>query len=328
MIFERDSYCPENITTFGQAEVFAMDVFQWLNGKINPHFPAKQIIFSYSSAPQAMGSSYADIVQINMHNILTDTVSFFDVEARSKLLKGHIIYVITHELLHLEQDFAEYYKKYGKDRDMMDYVIERDCHTMTSYVMNKWLVDGHDSLYLEFDLGDIAYPDLGNFIKFNGKNIREVMLDGLSSFEENRVPSYTKKIEYLISNILSLDKCVTGDYIYNMRDYISDPVNGIPTHTIIMYVYWNRVQLLKQCYVIFNGIMCNPIEIMDCVRPVFIGINNPDYKSCKVSTRIGALADFPGTISISISLDCPNTEYIKDIVYRLPNGVKPITSLY
>ena len=117
--------------SYGKGLELATTFFNLFNGKINPLFPARCLMFGHLP-DGAWGSTIGDIVQLDMHKIMQD-VSRFGEPTKGKilLLKGIILYSIVHELFHLEQDIA-YYSDLTSNSDEMTKLIEDSCHCATT----------------------------------------------------------------------------------------------------------------------------------------------------------------------------------------------------
>lgn len=223
-----------NITNYGEAMQFALEVFKFLNGKINYVTPANCLIFGNPNMEGAYGDTILDIVEINIHNICSD-MTINNITPYDQHIKGFIVYTIIHELLHLDQNMWLYEQLTNNDLKKADELIETSAHAMTHKLYNM-IIDGQ--LLPELDIKDIAIPSLLTFtnIKDEDTDQKNMWINSyyrVSHPNENALYylNYLTFVDFLYSvqkenftniilKIIFNDILIGSDYIYYLNNWM------------------------------------------------------------------------------------------------------------
>jgi hypothetical protein len=89
--------------------------------------PAYCLVFEQYPDIRVSGDNLGDVVNINLLNIFKENCinPFSDSE-----FKGYLLYVLFHELIHLDQDLCYYYDRYKKEPVAAE-KLEDACHAVT-----------------------------------------------------------------------------------------------------------------------------------------------------------------------------------------------------
>ena len=130
----------KELHTYADVEEFCQQVFFTFNGKINPVIPASMLVFfgldgrsEYATKDgYTYGMTLGNVVAVSPYAILHSVNSMPKASIQNKrwTAKGLALYVVLHELLHLNQDHTAYYKKF-ESRMQAREAIEWSCHNET-----------------------------------------------------------------------------------------------------------------------------------------------------------------------------------------------------
>lgn len=279
---------------------YAKFLFNDLNGKINPIFPAKYLIFDLNDEQDILGKSVGDVVIIYMHNILKliNTTLKNQYELNDKKIHSLIAYIIIHELFHLNQDFNKYISQYPKDN--VNAAIENSCNIMTINFLQKIINNSYYKNYFHLDIELFPYIlDIYN----NVQNIQYA--NNYSKYYELQYAS--DKISYIINNILfnnednlllwikkrkwrfvyleyQYDNIVqNGDLIYLENHYVNHNIILRMLDKLLLLLSTNPPQKLKISEMIFN-------EDPSIVKII---INVLEYNPMTIISTIDLINDSP-----------------------------------
>ena len=290
---EQKPWDPKEIHTYGDAVRFAYSVFNFFNGKVNPHFPAHAMILS-DSAPRIMllGQAIGDIVVLYSHHIMYYTKIVLK-ENKPDKLKGILVSAIIHELLHMEQDLQWYYNKY-KGFKNADKRIEDACHAMTTKYVSDWC--GYDIWHLDYvNIITGEFPNI-DYDEYD-KTKMDMLLSKIDKIFK-RVSDPTAKALWI------LDRCIFQDdkSLVNMNEWLDDKHDSL--RAIYAKIFINGVSI-KENYILYNSIWGTKDVIMDIARTIFlIGISNLGMTQ---ETKIGKYMSGSYALDIYITLNSPNS---------------------
>lgn len=304
--------------TYGGGVEFATAIFKFFNGKINPLFPARYMLFGPCSAANTkgdFGASYGDVIQVDMHRVLEFiSLSGYSVES----YKGLILYTVIHELLHLEQDFSVYYQLTSTEQEAEE-LIERSCHCMT-YAYLKSLSD--ENLF-GFEFGpQLSYsiPHLSWFVQDVSKreDWEDVELQLLRSYY--RIPNpYNKALWFL------------NAYVYGNPSLCRNDLNTIWSLTKEYQTVFMTVEIggerVRSGYVTYMGKWLSPRAIMDVLNPIIVAVQqdrvsfHPEVPTVDVDALINE-KEFPEVVWVQVRLNSNMTTI--EIVNQLPFDEQPI----
>ena len=318
-------WVPEEIHTYADAVRFAENMFYYFNGKVNPNFPAKGITFGINyTSDSVLGKNVVDMVVIYPHNIMKHVASVnnpnIDSEAKvSQLLKGTILYVVIHELLHMEQDFDAYYKRYKNPIPR----IEMACHVMTI----KYIDYLYDSQCYHLDI-PIEYfeaftPSLDNFFPYGKKRLDQNMERGESLFfSANPVEKAIYFWDLLLDGHFD-----TFSPTGSIKDLVNVDEDNEPIGTIVARFFIDREEIVKDMYIKYAGKWLSPDIILNIPRTiVLLEEPNPnnDEPGVYISSRLGCSENSPSTMSIDVSMATRPDRSLFDVVYKLDKREHPI----
>ena len=316
-------WVPEELHTYGEAVRFAEDMFKYFNGKVNPHFPAKGITFGNNNSPGVLGKNVVDIVVIYPHNIMRYVHENIEMMGTARkvscLLKGTIIYVVIHELLHMEQDFDAYYKKYKNPIPR----IELACHVMTKKYIDYLYDHGCYIADIPLDYFESFTPGVANFFDISAEKIAKYEEKGESLFYyADPINKALYFWDLLLKNHFD-DYSPTGS-IRNMVNV--DDENKTPIGTIIVTFYIDREVIAKDMYIKFAGKWLSPDIILNIPRTIVLleDTSNGDEHGVDISSRVGFCNDAPSCARIDISMETRPDNSMFDVVYRLRKDQHPI----
>lgn len=290
---EQPIFDPEEIHAYGDAVRFAYSVFNFFNGKVNPHFPAHAMILS-DSIPRItlLGQAIGDVVILYSHHIMYYTKIYMK-ENKPDKLKGTLVSTIIHELLHMEQDLQWYYNKY-KGYENADKRIEDSCHAMTTKYISEWC--GYDIWHLDYvNIITGEFPNI-DYDEYD-KNKMDMLLSNVDKIFK-RVLDPTAKALWILDNCIFKDnKSVT-----NMNEWLDDGHDTL--RAIYAKIIINGVSI-KENYILYNSVWGTKDVIMDIARTLFlIGISNPGMTQ---ETKIGKYGSGSYALDIYITPNNPNS---------------------
>lgn len=277
---------------------YAKFLFNNLNGKINPIFPAKYLIFDLNDEQDILGKSVGDVVIIYMHNILKliDTTLKNQYELNDKKIHSLIAYILIHELFHLNQDFNKYISQYPKEN--VNTAIENSCNIMTINFLQKIINNSYYKNYFHLDIELFPYIlDIYN-------NVQNIQYNYPKYYE---LQYASDKISYIINNILfnnednlllwikkrkwrfvyleyQYDSIVqNGDLIYLENHYVNHNIILRMLDKLLLLLSTNPPQKLKISEMIFN-------EDPSIVKII---INVLEYNPMTIISTIDLINDSP-----------------------------------
>lgn len=306
----------DQANTYGKGVELAAGLFTFLNGKVNPKFPARCLLFGRISngSREDYGVSTGDVVQLDMHTILEAIQRFqgrVSAEERLAAYKGLILYCVVHELFHLEQDL-EYYNRISPDRVTAETLVEESCHCKTVEFLKLYSLTN----MLKFDSGvalQYARPVLGYFLPW----------------EEEDTDRYQQMLRsyYPICNPYNKALWYVNAYIFGKATLDRNDENSVfrfPNegfHSIYVTVrVGNRG--VAHGYLSYMGQWTSPSEMMHLVNPIIMlssqGFNRHIHLSQLISPD-----KYPGLVWLEVTI--PNVpEAALQIVSQLPSDQQPI----
>ena len=301
--------------TYGKGIELAAQLFTLLNGKVNPKFPARCLLFGpVSDESGDYGISAGDIIQLDMHKILGAIQRFRDevsAEERLAAYKGLILYCVVHELLHLEQDL-EYYNRISPDRGTAEALVEESCHCRTVEFLKLYNL----SNMLGFDVGtafQYARPLLSYFLPWEETDTDRY---------EQMVRSYYPICNPCTKALWYVNAYAFGRATLDRSD--EDSVFRYPNdgyHSIYVTVKIGNREVAWG-YLSYMGQWVGSSEMMQLVDPIILlsvqGFNMRNHLSQFVSPE-----KYPGLVWVNIQVpDVP--EAAIQIVSQLPSYQQPI----
>ena len=300
--------------SYGKGADLAISFFAHFNGKINPLFPARCLIFGRTPEEEkAWACTIGDIIQIDIHKIMR-TVEQLDYSAADKVeaYKGLILYCVAHELFHLEQDVALYFDL-TTDKNEAIQLVEDSCHCATT------------NFLVGFGKFNMIQAD---FLPYNFSYIRPLLetftgwgeIDS-ARFDQNLRSYYTLTNPYhkalwymngyIMGNFSNKDEPNTV-YDHYLRD---------GTHTLMASVYVYD-KLYRSDYLAYLGQWSSPRAIMDMINPLILVRSQGFNGEIAVESR-GSVDTFPGTTWLNIWPIIFDPFYWQ-IVEQLPSDQQPI----
>ena len=234
--FEEPSiFDPEEIHTYGDAVRFAYSVFNFFNGKVNPHFPAYAMVVSNDIQYDRLAVAIGDVVVLYAHHIIYE-IDRHEKDDRSDKLKGNILMTIIHEL----------YKKSA------DIKIEEACYVMA----NNYICDLSMYGLLEIDYSHMTtakIPCIDFFFDYDDERISEAVSNVDKIFK--RVSNPSLKALWVLDN--SVPK--RGKTFANVNEWADEPSEYL--NSIYARVLINGVPI-KENYIFYNGIWGSKEDIM------------------------------------------------------------------
>ena len=313
-----------SVNSYGTGIQYATTIFNILNGRINPVFPARYLLVDNSTKVEGeLGDNIGDVVQINIHNILKSAIGD-NKGSPSDIIslgyKGLIAYVIIHELFHLEQDLEVYPQLTNGDEEIADRLIEDSCHCAALYYMNLMKSRG----LIEFEFGhefdNMTIPEPEHFIQWTRDEPPDLgrLQVTFDSFYTLKNPY--KKIFWLIQQYIfdyptQTPQLSCWDYS-PILNYMKDGF-----HSILITIKLND-QVYKSDYVVYMDTIQPPSTIMGVID-ILILLQKQGITP--VLFQEGISKDYPGLLNLMI---CYETDYpiLMQIVNQLPNGEQPIPS--
>lgn len=277
---------------------YARFLFNDLNGKINPIFPAKYLIFDLNDEPDVLGKSVGDVVIIYMHNILKLIDNTLKKQYDLNIQKIHslIAYILIHELFHLNQDFNKYISQYPKEN--LNTAIENSCNIMTINFLQKIINNTYYKSYFNLDIELFPYIlDIYNKvqnIQYNyskyyelehaSDRISYIINNLLFNNEDNLLLWIRKKgwkfvyLEYRYDDIIQ-----NGDLIYLENHYVNHNIILRMLDKLLLLLSTNPPQKLKISEMVFN-------EDPSIIK---IAINVLNYKPIPIISTLDLTNDSP-----------------------------------
>lgn len=295
---------------------FAAHIFTTFNGRINPSFPARYLLFgTISSNPYDFAVTAGDIVQIDIHKILRRIHEIFDgkVERMGKIecFRGLIIYSIVHELLHLQQDL-EYYYRIIPNNEEAEEVIEMSCHCMTEATLKS--LTASNLIYFSLDDSFSCFiPSLGMFLGWQ----RE---EDAGRFEE-LVRSY-----YPLQCYQRKDLWYANAYLFGCTprkpDRSDDTIFNLAQENHSIFIDIGIGKWYQNCnYLSYMNRWMTPRTVMGLVNPLIL-LSMQGF-SRKTSISEYRSDDFPGMAIFKVEVDDPSGQALQ-IVSQLPTDEQPV----
>lgn len=310
MEVELGMYQADNQTnSYGKGRELATTFFNIFNGKINPLFPARCLMFGHLP-DGAWGGTIGDIVQLDMHKIIQDVSRFGEpAEGKILLLKGIILYSIAHELFHLEQDIARYTDFTNDDAELRT-LVEDSCHCATT----------------NFCVGLEKYNLLPIDLVSRFEYYRP-MLDTFTNWPEMDTDRYVQNLEsyYTISDpyhkaLWFANGYTMGNFTLNIEPNTLYYEFLRENHSLMASIYVGE-RLYRSGYLAYLSQWSSPRAIMDLLNPLILlhaqGFVGPVYASAAFNEN------FPGTAWLMVKADVSEPFYWQ-IVEQLPSDEQPI----
>ena len=176
----------EDRLTYGETCQIAHNAFNKFNGWINPSCKAYRIIFDVNN-DNLLAMALGNIIVFFPHNALKFYYEELNVDLDKKQMKAVIIFLVVHELGHLEQDLGLYEDMYRHEEELID--IVEGSNNANTY---NYLVAAQRYGILDKDL-DLFWPGFW----YTGMDTEEKYKDYLSKYY--RVPSMITKAIYCLS---------------------------------------------------------------------------------------------------------------------------------
>ena len=112
----------EDRISYGEICLAAEYAYNKFNGWINPSFKASRLIFDDNKST-FLGMTTGNIIVFFPRNVLQFYYETLNIDFTKQQIKSFVIFLIVHELSHLEQDLAWYETKY-KDRKTAEDIVE------------------------------------------------------------------------------------------------------------------------------------------------------------------------------------------------------------
>lgn len=295
--------------SYASGITLATTFFNLFNGKINPLFPARCLMFGHIP-DGAWGITIGDIIQLDMHKIIQDVATSNESsDDKILLFNGIILYSLAHELFHLEQNMSIYFKL-SQDEDEIRTLIEDSCHCATTNFCNG--LKEYNLLPLDFSTKfDYYRPKLDTFTGWDEMDVNRY-LQNLNSY-------------YMISDPYQKALWFANGYIMGHFSLDSEP-NTLEydflrqNHSLIALVYIGE-KLYRSGYIAYLNQWSSPRAIMDLINPLILlhmqGFTGPMVLSAAYNEN------FPGTVRLTIKADV-SEPYYWQIVDQLPSDEQPI----
>lgn len=286
--------------SYSQGIEYARFVFHNLNGKINPIFPAKYLIFDLNDEKDVLGKSVGDIVIVYMHNILKliDFTLKNQYELNEKKIHTLIAFVVIHELFHLHQDFNQYISQYSKEN--LNIAIEDSCNIKTIEFLES--INNHEYYKTYFDLNMELFPyiyDIYNKVK----NIKIIN----NNFKFYELQNASDRICYILNNLLFNNEDNLILWIKNKKwkfVYLEYKYDGIIQNGDLIYLenhFVNHNIILRMLDKLLLLISTNPpqklkiseMKYTDDSHIIKIIINVLDYKPMTIISPLNLSNDSP-----------------------------------
>ena len=305
-----------DVFTYGQGVEFASIMFKFLNGRINPNLPARYLLIGKigNSDPLdtgVVGDNIGDIVQLDIDGIMRTSMmntSEMTRKEKSDRFKGLILYCLIHEILHIEQNMATYYK-FGFDEETTTTLIEESCHCATSYIFNQ-LVQSN-ILQIEFDPPiTFEIPSLTNFILWsNEKDSYDRILQAYHSYY--RIGNPYEKVMWLLNSFLSPDPILDDASI--LYDYVEKGYSSILLNVVI------NEKICQTGYLLYLNYLQPPLEIMKTID-FMVFMQKQGMKDIYIKHLTNP--NFPELIVINVEYQGDNR--FLEIVKQIPSNEFPI----
>lgn len=145
------------ILPYKKYEEIIQDIYNHLNKKINPHIMAQQLKFSYDENTNVVASQCFGIVTVNIP-ALSETygkMKFFSLCAQ-------LVYIIAHELSHIEQDINPI--KYSNDVQYRLAIETANNANALTFIFNN--IDYLNSIWPDYDF-EFILEDIDTIKQFN-----------------------------------------------------------------------------------------------------------------------------------------------------------------
>lgn len=284
------------ITTYGQGVRFANAIFNLFNGKVNPTFPAKLMLFSPVLEENILGYSFGDVISIDIHEVMKDCCP------APAVLKGKILDTVIHELFHIGQDVPFYYSLSSSTEEVHT-LIEASCRAATSNWIWQLKASGiRDSFGRHIDLGIAPQPQIDGMY-----DLEEMFQQALYSYYPVK-DSLDKAVYYF--NLMIMRSKDPSDNLYNYTSYPNVAVE-----------VWINKRLVSQGLVRHNGIWL-PTAMMDTIRPAVVYLIMSRRTSTLFCQQIDINTDASETVHIVSTFETEDPLFY--IAYQLPSDEKPI----
>ena len=302
-------YVDNQANSYGKGVELATTFFNLFNGKINPLFPARCLMFG--CLPNgAWGGTIGDIIQLDMHKIMKD-VSQFGKSTEEKLcmIKGLVLYSIAHELFHLEQDMSKYFS-FSNDETEVRKLIEDSCHCATT----NFLIGLKQFNLLPMDL----VPEFHYY---------RPMLKTFTGWSEEDDDRFSMNLEsyYRIENPYQKAIWFANGYLMGIFSIVSEPGTLHyeflrENHSLMTSIYIGE-KLYRSGYIAYMHRWSSPRAIMDLINPLILlstqGFCGP------VHIAEASIDSFPGVAWLNVKAEVSDPFYWK-IVEQLPSDEQPI----
>lgn len=295
--------------SYGKGVELAITFFDLFNGKINPLFPARCLMFGHLP-DSAWGVTIGDIVQLDMHKIMQG-VSRFEGSSEEKvlLLKGLILYTITHELFHLEQDMDKYFRL-SNDETEVRKLIEDSCHCATT----SFLVGLKKFHLLPMDIipeFDYYRPMLQTFTGWSEMDVDRYAMNLKSYY---RITNPYHKVMWLANGY------IMGNFSIGLEPDTIAYEFLTRSHSLMASIYIGK-KLYRSGYIAYMHKLTSPRSIMDLINPLIL-LNSQGFCG---STHVSSVTNdhFPGTEWITVEAEVSEPFYWQ-IVEQLPSDEQPI----
>ncbi len=298
--------------SYGKGAELAAAFFHHFNGKINPTFPARCLMFGRAPEEErAWACTIGDIIQIDLHKIMRTIEQLnYSAEEKVEAYKGMILYCIAHELFHLEQDIALYFDLTTDDNEAIS-LVEESCHCATAAFLmafKKFNLFQADFLPHYFSY---ARPSLKTFIgwdEMDGARFRQ----NLRSYYPLTNP-YHKALWYMNGYIMGNFSNEAGP------DTVDYYLRG-GVHTLMASVYVGD-KLYRSDYLAYIGKWSSPRAIMDMINPLIL-VRSQGFDG-KIAVEERYADSFPGMCWLNIWPIISDPFYWQ-IVEQLPSDQQPI----
>ena len=236
----------EDRLTYGETCQIAHNAFNKFNGWINPSCKAYRIIFDVNN-DNLLAMALGNIIVFFPHNVLKFYYEELKVDLDKKQMKAVIIFLVVHELGHLEQDLGLYEDMYRHEEELID--IVEGSNNANTY---NYLVAAQRYGILDKDL-DLFWPGFW----YTNMDTEEKYKDYLSKYY--RVPSMITKAIYCLSLLC-----------YGTRSDIKQIVKAYNT---VEVEYREQDNIIVKEMIKINNMYVHPDKIMiDLVDFIFLRI--------------------------------------------------------
>lgn len=308
-----DMYHVDNqANSYGKGVELATTFFNLFNGKINPLFPARCLMFG-RLPDGAWGGTIGDIIQLDIHKIMKDVSQFSrfgkSTEDKLSMIKGLVLYTITHELFHLEQDMSKYFSL-SNDETEVRKLIEDSCHCATTNFLVVLKKDNILPINLDSTFTYLR-PMLKTFTGWSEEDADRFSMN-LGSYYRIENP-YHKAIwfanGYIMGNFSIVSEPGTLDYEFLRKN-----------HSLMVSIFIGE-KMYRYGYIAYMHRWTSPRAIMDLINPLILlttqGFCGPVHIAERSSDR------FPGVSWLTVKADVSDPFYWK-IVEQLPSDEQPI----